>query len=258
MVANQSDPMLAQARALVASFRRAARAVRREASEPHVHGYRIAARRLQALIALWRPAVCHPELELRLLRAIARLSKLRDAQVYAMRFGHGVVAAVPRVKVALFSTRLARWLEALEQISEASWLARDYRSDLTRRLDAALIRLDEAQIGTVSRRQQLCHWHHLRLEIKQARYGAELLLTLGAGQPEWVTLFGDWQERLGQLQDWRQWRRVLKGSKRARKMRRKLKGKIVARLRRLDRQQAELVGLKVAMKGCTLQSTCVC
>ncbi|QTL93578.1 CHAD domain-containing protein [Aeromonas jandaei] len=247
MTADTRDPLLAQARVLVASYRHAARAVRREASETHVHGYRIAARRMQALLALWRPALCHSKLERRLQRAIGRLSALRDAQVYAARFGASSTIVLPRVTVPLFSGLLASWLDALEQISDTSGLARHYRRHLARRLDGALSRLDEHPAGDVSHRQQLRRWHHLRLEIKQARYGAELLLELGAGEAQWVSAFSHWQERLGQLQDWRQWRRALKGNKRQRRVRCKLKRKIVTRLRRLDRQQAELVGLKVAM-----------
>ncbi|MFB2832098.1 CHAD domain-containing protein [Aeromonas jandaei] len=247
MTADTRDPLLAQARVLVASYRHAARAVRREASEPHVHGYRIAARRMQALLALWRPALCHPTLERRLQRAIGRLSALRDAQVYAARFGASSMAVLPKVTVPLFSGLLARWLDELEQIPDTSGLARHYRRHLARHLDGALSLLDENPAGDVSHRQQLRRWHHLRLEIKQARYGAELLLELGAGEAEWVSAFSHWQEQLGQLQDWRQWRRALKGNKRQRRVRRKLKRKIVTRLRRLDYQQAELVGLKVAM-----------
>ena len=247
MVANMLDPLLVQARVLVASYRHAARAVCREASEPHVHGYRIAARRMQALLALWRPALCHPKLERRLQRAIGRLSALRDAQVYAARFGASSTIVLPKVTVPLFSGLLAHWLYELEQIPDTSGLARHYRRHLARRLDGALSRLDENQFGNVSHRQQLRRWHHLRLEIKQARYGAELLLELGAGEAQWVSAFSHWQERLGQLQDWRQWRRALKGNKRQSRVRSKLKRKIVTRLRRLDCQQAELVGLKVAM-----------
>ncbi|WP_041207714.1 CHAD domain-containing protein [Aeromonas jandaei] len=247
MVADTRDPLLAQARVLVASYRHAARAVRREASETHVHGYRIAARRMQALLAFWRPALCHSKLERRLQRAIGRLSALRDAQVYAARFGASSIIVLPKVTVPLFSGLLARWLDALEQTPDTSGLARHYRRHLARRLDRALSRLDENPAGDVSHRQQLRRWHHLRLEIKQARYGAELLLELGAGEAQWVSAFSHWQERLGQLQDWRQWRRALKGNKRQRRVRCKLKRKIVTRLRRLDCQQAELVGLKVAM-----------
>lgn len=241
MVADTRDPLLAQARVLVASYRHAARAVCREASETHVHGYRIAARRMQALLALWRPALCHSKLERRLQRAIGRLSALRDAQVYAARFGASSTIVLPRVTVPLFSGLFAHLLDELEQISDTSGLARHYRRHLARRLDGALSRLDEHPAGNVSHRQQL------RLEIKQARYGAELLLELGAGEAQWVSAFSHWQERLGQLQDWRQWRRALKGNKRQRRVRCKLKRKIVTRLRRLDCQQAELVGLKVAM-----------
>ncbi len=102
MIAETCDPLLAQARGLVASYRHAARAVRREASETHVHGYRIAARRMQALLALWRPALCHSKLERRLQRAIGRLSALRDAQVYAARFGASSTIVLPKVTVPLF------------------------------------------------------------------------------------------------------------------------------------------------------------
>ena len=39
-----------------------------------VHAYRIAARRLLALLALWRPLIHEPELERRLTRAVGTLS----------------------------------------------------------------------------------------------------------------------------------------------------------------------------------------
>ncbi|KIC19837.1 hypothetical protein, partial [Leisingera sp. ANG-S3] len=62
-----------------------------------------------------------------------------------------------------------------------------------------------------------------------------------------------WQERLGQLQDWRQWRRRLRAEQgntcKQMKLRQQLKGKITTRLRQLDCQQAELVALKLAMQA---------
>ncbi|MGL5391989.1 MAG: CHAD domain-containing protein, partial [Shewanella sp.] len=185
---------------------------------------------------------------------IVRLSDLRDAQVYAARFGNGRADTLLRVRVPLFSARLDRWLQALEQCADTCELPNSYRRHLAHRLDTVLAHLDEAHIGSLSHRQLLRRWHHLRLEIKQARYGAELLLMLGAGTPEWIGLLGDWQERLGQLQDWYQWRRALKGSEGACRIRHKLKGKIRVRMHRLNLQQAELVGLKLAMKSCTLRS----
>ncbi|WP_234898536.1 hypothetical protein [Aeromonas veronii] len=62
-----------------------------------------------------------------------------------------------------------------------------------------------------------------------------------------------WQERLGQLQDWRQWRRRLRAeqgnTRKQTKLRQQLKGKITTRLRQLDCQQAELMALKLAMQA---------
>ena len=60
-----------------------------------------------------------------------------------------------------------------------------------------------------------------------------------------------WKERLGQLQDWRQWRRALRAEQgrphKQTKLQQQLKGKVTARLRLLECQQAELVALKLEM-----------
>lgn len=252
--------LLTQAKGWVARYQEAALAVRQEASEPAVHGYRIAARRLLALLALWRPLVYHSELERRLLRTVGRLSALRDAQVYAERFGKpSAIASLrsePGCPVPMLSRRLARWLAAVAQIPADHELAALYQWHLALRLDEALAILEESglPVGATTacpRRQQLHRWHRLRLEIKQARYGVELLLELGAGDRRWLLTLIRWQERLGQLQDWRQWRRTLRGGKgrsgKQGKIRQQLKGKISARLRQLECQQAELVALKLAM-----------
>ncbi|MGL5524649.1 MAG: hypothetical protein ACRDCY_12715 [Aeromonas veronii] len=77
MDADKEGMLLTQAISWVARYQEAARAVREEASKPAVHGYRITARRLLALLALWRPLTYHPELERRLLRLVGRLSALR-------------------------------------------------------------------------------------------------------------------------------------------------------------------------------------
>ncbi|MEH8198322.1 CHAD domain-containing protein [Aeromonas allosaccharophila] len=252
--------MLTQAKRWTARYQEAARAVRKESSEPAVHGYRIAARRLLALLALWRPLVYHPELERRLQRAVGRLSALRDAQVYAERFGKPSATITdlhqPVCHVPMLSGRLARWLAAVAQVQNDRALVPIYQRHLALRLDEAYATLGEHELSArksvYSRRQQLRCWHRLRLEIKQARYGVELLLELGAGEQGWLHTLTHWQERLGQLQDWRQWRRTLRAGKgrinqQKKRRRQQLKGKVIARLRQLECQQAELVALKLAM-----------
>ncbi|MFM5617933.1 CHAD domain-containing protein [Aeromonas veronii] len=263
MDADKEGLLLTQATSWVARYQEAARAVREEASEPAVHGYRIAARRLLALLALWRPLTYHPELERRLLRSVGRLSALRDAQVYAERFGKLPASTGNTHKSAcrllLLSRRLARWLAAVAQVQvqDARVLAFLYQQHLALRLDEAQSALDEpipcVGKSASSRQQQLRRWHRLRLEIKQARYGVELLLDLGSGDPGWLSTLTHWQERLGQLQDWRQWRRRLRAEQgntlKQTKLRQQLKGKITTRLRQLDCQQAELVAIKLAMQA---------
>ena len=263
MDADKESLLLTQATSWVARYQEAARAVREEASEPAVHGYRIAARRLLALLALWRPLTYHPELERRLLRSVGRLSALRDAQVYAERFGKPPASTgnthKSACRVPLLSRRLARWLAAVAQVQvqDARVLAFLYQQHLALRLDEAQSALDEpipcVGKSASSRQQQLRRWHRLRLEIKQARYGVELLLDLGSGDPGWLSTLTHWQERLGQLQDWRQWRRRLRAeqgnTRKQTKLRQQLKGKITARLCQLDCQQAELVALKLAMQA---------
>lgn len=127
MDADKEGLLLTQATSWVARYQEAARAVREEASEPAVHGYRIAARRLLALLALWRPLTYHPELEQRLLRSVGRLSALRDAQVYAERFGKPPASTgnthKSACRVPLLSRRLARWLAAVAQVPDARALA---------------------------------------------------------------------------------------------------------------------------------------
>ena len=78
---------IAQANRLVGQYRGAALALRQHKGMEEVHAYRIAARRLLALLALWRPLIHEPELERRLTRAVGTLSALRDAQVYAQHHG---------------------------------------------------------------------------------------------------------------------------------------------------------------------------
>lgn len=254
MDADKEGLLLTQATSWVARYQEAARAVREEASEPAVHGYRIAARRLLALLALWRPLTYHPDLERRLLRSVGRLSALRDAQVYAERFGKPPACTGHTHKsachVSLLSRRLARWLAAVAQVPNGWVLAFLYQQHLALRLDQHLL---SAGKKANSRQQRLRRWHRLRLEIKQARYGVELLLDLGCGYPGWLSTLTHWQARLGQLQDWRQWRRRLRAEQgethKKTKVRQQLKGKITARLRQLECQQAELVALKLAMQA---------
>lgn len=194
MDADKEGLLLTQAKVWVARYQEAARAVREEASEPTVHGYRIAARRLLALLALWRPLIYHPELERCLLRSVGRLSALRDAQVYAERFGKPPTSTVDTHKstcrVSLLSRRLARWLAAVVQVPDARALVPLYQQHLALRLDEAQCALDEYPLSAGksahTRRQQLRRWHRLRLEIKQVRYGVELLQALGGGDPGWL------------------------------------------------------------------------
>ncbi|WDO00799.1 CHAD domain-containing protein [Aeromonas allosaccharophila] len=143
----------------------------------------------------------------------------------------------------------------MAQVPDARALVPLYQQHLALRLDEAQCALDEHPLSAGksahSRRQQLRRWHRLRLEIKQVRYGVELLQALGGGDPGWLATLTHWQERLGQLQDWRQWRRALRAEKgrphQQTTLRQQLKGKITARLRQLECQQAELVALKLAM-----------
>lgn len=261
MDADEESLLLTQAKGWVARYQEAARAVREEASEPAVHGYRIAARRLLALLALWRPLTYHPELERRLLRSVGRLSALREAQVYAERFGKPPTSTgnthKSACRVPLLSRRLARWIAAVAQVPNGWVLVSLYQQHLALRLDEAQSALDEHILcvgkSASDRQQQLRRWHLLRLEIKQARYGVELLLDLGSGDPSWLSTLTHWQERLGQLQDWRQWRRRLRAEQghtyQQTKLRQQLKQKITARLHQLDCQQAELVALKLAMQA---------
>lgn len=147
MDADKEGLLLTQATSWVARYQEAARALREEASEPAVHGYRIAARRLLALLALWRPLTYHPELERRLLRSVGRLSALRDAQVYAERFGKPPASTdnthKSACRVPLLSRRLARWLAAVVQVQDARALAFLYQQHLALRLDEAQGALDE-------------------------------------------------------------------------------------------------------------------
>ena len=81
------ESWIAQANRLVGQYRGATLALRQNKGMEEVHAYRIAARRLLALLALWRPLIHEPELERRLTRAVGTLSALRDAQVYAQHHG---------------------------------------------------------------------------------------------------------------------------------------------------------------------------
>ncbi|MNC78642.1 hypothetical protein D3C75_1309060 [compost metagenome] len=58
----------------------------------------------------------------------------------------------------------------------------------------------------------------------------------------------EWQDRLGQLQDARQWRRRLRRQKGRSKQVRALREAIRCQLRQLDCRQAELIGLRMALQ----------
>ena len=254
-----------QAQTLIARYLAAVMALRQQAGEPEVHDYRIVARRLLALLALWRPLVHHPELEQRLSDAVHRLSALRDAHVYTERYGSlsSWTAPAPHIRVPMLTVRLEAWFEAVSRMPPWIDLAILHQQHLALRLAAGLARFEEAvnaldgeRDAVLSSEEKLRHWHKLRLEIKQIRYGVELLLVQGEGESDWLRLLTAWQERLGQLQDWRQWRKLLKrpaskgkrpAARAARAERQRLKRKIERRLLALDDQQAELVGLNLAM-----------
>lgn len=235
-----------QARRLIGEYGAAAQALRQRADTDEVHAYRIAARRLLALLALWRPLVHAPGLELRLDRAVGRLSALRDAQVYAAHVGassrHGNAPRVPMLTV-----RLARWLERLGQVPA------DFNPLPLFQLHLALALADclaepELTLSSARRRQRLRHWHRLRLVLKQTRYGVELLLGQGEGESAWLAMLMEWQDRLGRLQDMRQWLRRLSREKGHGRQKRALKEAIRYQLRQLDCRQAELVGLRMALQ----------
>lgn len=248
-----------QARQLIEQYCAATLALRAEAGVDEVHGYRIAARRLLALLALWRPLIHQPGLERRLLRATSRLSALRDAQVYAERFG-GKVAKGKKLRVPLLSVRLDRWLGRLGQVPAGFNPLPVYQLQLALSLADGVAGLDGLSDNP---KAQLRHWHKLRLLLKQTRYGVELLLEQGEGDPAWLTRLVEWQTRLGQLQDARQWCKQLGGkgiSDKGRRQRRQLKEAIECQLRQLNCQQAELVGLRMAMErpaqGCGGHQDC--
>lgn len=238
-----------QARRLIDQYGAAALALRQQAAPAEVHAYRIAARRLLALLALWRPLIHQPGLERRLMRAAGKLSALRDAQVYEARFGgkpHGISA--PRVP--MLTVRLERWLDRLAQVPT------DFNPLPLFQLQLALTLADGlAEPGldgvSASHKRQLRHWHKLRLILKRTRYGVELLVGQGEGDPAWLVMLTAWQDRLGQLQDARQWLKRLNrkggGGKRQRQQAR-LKAAMGCQLQQLDCQQAELVGLRMAMQ----------
>ncbi len=238
---------LEQAHGLIDQYWAATLALRQRADVAEVHAYRIAARRLLALLALWRPLIHQPGLERRLHRATCRLSALRDAQVYGERFG-GKPVPMPPVRVPMLTVRLERWISRLAQVPADFNPLPLFQLQLVLRLaDGLAAPLD---VAVASERRQLRHWHRLRLILKQTRYGVELLVGQGVGDPAWLAMLIEWQERLGQLQDGRQWLRRLRrkrvSDKRKRQLHR-LEAAMHCQLQQLDCQQAELVGLRMAM-----------
>lgn len=185
--------------AVIGNYQEAARQLSQSADETSVHAYRVAARRLQSLLALWRPLIHSPSLERRLARAIARLSALRDAQVHALKFGGAAPASEP-IKAPLFEPALMTWWQQREEWGSQPLLGPLYAMVLGQRL---LILLDRDGVWP------LRHWHRLRLVIKEARYGIELLVAEGMASHSWLSELSEWQELLGQLQDRRQWLRRL-------------------------------------------------
>lgn len=245
-------PWHEQARQLIDEYWTAALALRQQAGMAEVHAYRIASRRLLALLALWRPLIYQPGLERRLQRATSKLSALRDAQVFAERFG-GKPHAIVSPKAPMLAVRLERWLERLGQVPAEFNPLPLYQMQLALCLADGLAApgLDGV---SVSHQRQLRHWHKLRLILKQTRYGVELLVGQGEGDSAWLTMLVEWQNRLGQLQDARQWLKRLRSKRASDKRQRQqaqLKSAIRCQLQHLDCQQAELVGLRMAMQRTT-------
>ncbi|MGK4473127.1 CHAD domain-containing protein [Aeromonas molluscorum] len=262
------ERLLGQARALINHYWAATLALRQQAGLEQVHGYRIAARRLHALLALWRPLIYHPRLERRLLNAVRRLSPLRDEQVYASHFVHhkpagkgkgeekegkGGTSPADSVKVPMLAVALDEWLDAVAQVPAGFDPLAWYRLQLGLRLSLLLNQSDDEQSAKSKKLKNdklLRQWHKVRAEIKQIRYGCELLVAMGAGDPDWLTLLGRWQEQLGQLQDGRQWYKRLRREKNTAKQQRLLRAlrkKGGWQLRRLSCQRGELVGLSLLM-----------
>lgn len=208
---------IAQANRLVGQYRGATLALREHKGMEEVHAYRIAARRLLALLALWRPLIHEPELERRLTRAVGTLSALRDAQVYAQHHG-GSLRQNRLPRVPLLTGPLARWLARLEEVPVGVDLLPLFQLHLALSLSEALAKTSSLPVGI---RAKLRCWHRLRLVLKQAR--------------------------LGQLQDRRQWLRRLRGETGRGQQRRALKTEIRCQLLQLDCHQAELVGLRMAL-----------
>lgn len=240
---------LAQAQQLIEQYRTATLALRAQAGVEEVHGYRIAARRLLALLALWRPLIPQPCLERRLMRAVGRLSALRDAQVFEERFG-GKAITMPPVRVPMLRKRLARWLARLAQVPAEFNPLPLFQLQLALSLGEGVSEpgLDRLPAGDP---RQLRHWHRLRLLLKQIRYGVELLVAQGEGDPAWLSRLILWQDRLGQLQDSRQWLKRL-GRKgvcdKRRRQQRRLEEALQCQLQQLHCQQAELIGLRLLMQ----------
>lgn len=263
------ERLLGQAHTLINHYWASTLALRQQAGVEQVHGYRIAARRLHALLALWRPLIHHPRLERRLQKAVARLSALRDEQVYVSQFVHkgagarreegskagklpqGMAEAQPRVPMLAVS--LDEWLDGVAQVPAGFDPLPWYRLQLGLRLSLLLNRIEDEQSAKsrkLSNDTLLRQWHRVRLEIKQIRYGTELLVAMGAGDPEWLALLGRWQEQLGQLQDGRQWYKRLRREKSTPKQQRLLRAlrkKGRWQLQRLSCQRGELVGLSLLM-----------
>ncbi|MFG0763861.1 CHAD domain-containing protein [Aeromonas media] len=236
---------LEQARRLMEQYWAATLALRQRAGSEEVHGYRIATRRLLALLALWRPLIHEPGLERRLMCAVGRLSALRDAQVYAAHFGgKPLPEAAPRVP--MLTVRLARWLDRLLLVPA------DFNPLPLFQMHLALGLADcLAAPGlehSAGNRLRLRHWHRLRLVLKQTRYGVELLVGQGEGDPAWLSMLIEWQDRLGQLQDARQWHRRLRRQTGRNKQVRALREAIRCQLHQLDCRQAELIGLRMALQ----------
>lgn len=177
--------------------------------------------------------------------AVGRLSALRDAQVYAAHFGgKPLPEAAPRVP--MLTVRLARWLDRLLLVPA------DFNPLPLFQMHLALGLADcLAEPGlehSAGNRLRLRHWHRLRLVLKQTRYGVELLVGQGEGDPAWLSMLIEWQDRLGQLQDARQWCRRLRRQTGRNKQVRALREAIRCQLHQLDCRQAELIGLRMALQ----------
>ena len=218
-------------------------ALRQNKGMEEVHAYRIAARRLLALLALWRPLIHEPELERRLTRAVGTLSALRDAPglcAASWWFASAEPLATGPLLTGLLPVGWPDW----KRYPSVSISCRCFSCIWRCHCRMHWLKTTSLPVGI---RARLRCWHRLRLVLETGalRDGA----ADGTGEdPAWLSMLVSWQERLGQLQDRRQWLRRLRGETGRGQQRRALKTEIRCQLLQLDCHQAELVGLRMALQ----------